>query len=237
MCVLLGNLATKDRSLIFWIEKSAFQTGILMFEKSPKNRKFAKGLVHGFCQKINLFLTCVFLENLARKVRFLIFWREKNTFQTGIVNFEKSPRNRKFLRGQSMVLSKNRRFFTPVFQGNLATKDRFMIFWIEENDFQTGIVKFETSAKNLKFSKGLVHGFWPKIDLFLMCVCLGNLATKDRSLIFWIEKNAFQTGILMFEKSPKNRKFAKGLVHGFCQKSTFFLCVFFWEIQPQRILF
>ena len=31
----------------------------------------------------------------------------------------------------------------------------------------------------------------------------------------------------MFEKSVKNRKFAKGLVHGFSQKSTFFLFVFF----------
>ena len=53
--------------------------------------------------------------------------------------------------------------------------------------------------KNLKFSKGLVHGFWQKIDLSLTCVFLGNLATKDRFLIFWIEKNAFQTEIVKFE--------------------------------------
>ena len=140
-------------------------------------------------------------------------------------------------RGQSMVFVKNRPFFHVCFVGKSSHKRSFFIFQIEKECFLDRNSKVETSAKNLKFSKGLVHGFWPKIDLFLMCVCLGNLATKDRSLIFWIEKNAFQTGILMFEKSPKNRKFAKGLVHGFCQKSTFFLCVFFWEIQPQRIRF
>jgi len=42
-------------------------------------------------------------------------------------------------------------------------------------------VKFEKSAKNQKFAKGLVRGF-------VICVVLGNLATKDRFLIFWIEK-------------------------------------------------
>ena len=125
MCVLLGNRATKDRFLYSRQKKNAFQTGIAKFEKSPKNRKFAKELVHGFCQKINLFLTCVFLGNLARKVRFLIFWREKNTFQTGIVNFEKSPRNRKFLRGQSMVFVKKSTFFYTCILGKSSHKRSF----------------------------------------------------------------------------------------------------------------
>ena len=33
-----------------------------------------------------------------------------------------------------------------------------------------------------------------------------------------------------FWKKSKKSKILKGLVHGFCQKSTFFLCVFFGEI-------
>ena len=66
---------------------------------------------------------------------------------------------------------------------------------------------------------------------------MGNLATKNRFLIFWMENNGFKTGIVMFEKSLSNGKFAKGLVHGFCQKSTFFSCVFCWEIEPQKIVF
>ena len=66
---------------------------------------------------------------------------------------------------------------------------------------------------------------------------MGNLATKNRFLIFWMENNGFKTGIVMFEKSLSNGKFATGLVHGFCQKSTFFSCVFCWEIEPQKIVF
>ena len=107
-----------------------------------------------------------------------------------------------------------------------------MIFWIEENDFQTGIVKFETSPKKSTIFKGVSSWFLAKNRPFLMCIFLGNLATKDRFLIFWIEKNAFQTGIVKFEKDAKNRKFAKGLVQGFCPKMDVFSQRFFREIQP-----
>ena len=41
----------------------------------------------------------------------------------------------------------------------------------------------------------------------------------------------FRPELKCLKKSPKNRKFAKGLAHGFCQKLTFFSCVFFWELQ------
>ena len=47
--------------------------------KTLKNRHFAKGLVHGFCQKIDLFLI-FFWPKKARKKHFLIFWIEKNAF-------------------------------------------------------------------------------------------------------------------------------------------------------------
>ena len=54
----------------------------------------------------------------------------------------------------------------------------------------------------------------------LQTVLGGNLTTKkNRFLIFWIKKNAFQTERLKFEKRPKTRKFAKGLVRSFCQKN------------------
>ena len=50
---------------------------------------------------------------------------------------------------------------------------------------------FEKRLKNGKLAKGLVHGFCQKIDLFFMCGLLGNRATKDRFMIFWIEENDF----------------------------------------------
>ena len=126
--VFVRNLATKDRSLIFWIEKNGFWTGIVKFKKSPTNQKFAKGLVQGFCQKMALFLIAVFVGNLATKCHFFIFWIQKDPFSTGIVNFEKSKKNREFSKGLVHdFLQKVSIFLTAVFVGNLATKNRF--FW------------------------------------------------------------------------------------------------------------
>ena len=38
--------------------------------KTLKNRHFAKGLVHGFCQKIDLFLITFFFEQKRKKETF-----------------------------------------------------------------------------------------------------------------------------------------------------------------------
>ena len=51
-----------------------------VLKNSKKNWHFAKGLVHGFCQKIDLFLICFFWAKKAREKHFLIFWIEKNAF-------------------------------------------------------------------------------------------------------------------------------------------------------------
>ena len=50
--------------------------------KSPKIGNFSKGLVHGFCQKIEYFIRGVCFANSTRKERFMIFWIEKNAFYT-----------------------------------------------------------------------------------------------------------------------------------------------------------
>ena len=50
---------------------------------------------------------------------------------------------------------------------------------------------FKKVQKNRHFPKGLVHGFWPKMAIFLMGGFWANPARKDRFLIFGIEKNPF----------------------------------------------
>ena len=45
--------------------------------KNLKKWTFCRGLVHGFCQKINLSLICFFFVKKATKKHFLIFWIEK----------------------------------------------------------------------------------------------------------------------------------------------------------------
>ena len=45
--------------------------------KCTKNCYFPKGLVHGFFQKIELFIIFVFWANQPRKNRFFTFWIKK----------------------------------------------------------------------------------------------------------------------------------------------------------------
>ena len=56
-------------------------------------------------------------------------------------------------------------------------------------------------------------------------------------LIFWVEKNSFQTEIVKFEKSPEISKICKGISPWlFSKKQPFFSYMFLWEIQPQKIV-
>ena len=47
------------------------------------------------------------------------------------------------------------------------------------------------SAKSRKFAKGLVHGFSRKIDLSVICVFWGNLATKKWLFVILDRKECF----------------------------------------------
>ena len=66
----------------------------------------------------------------------------------------------------------------------MSEKNRFSIFWIENNHFNTKKLKFQKGRKNGHFLRGLVHGFCPKIELFLICVFYRNYSRKDRFSIF-----------------------------------------------------
>ena len=59
-------------------------------------------------------------------------------------------------------------------------------------------------------------------------------------VIFWIEKNTFQTRKEKFEKVPKNRQFPifKRLVHSFCPIiELFIICVFLGKSSQRRSFF
>ena len=76
------------------------------FWKSPENRNFLKGLDHGFCEKIELFIIFVFWANQPTKDRFFKFWTKKNAFYTRERNFFKIPSIGNFQMGWSMVFAK-----------------------------------------------------------------------------------------------------------------------------------
>ena len=57
------------------------------FLDTLKNRHFAKGLVYGFFQKIDLFLIFFFEQKKPRRSSFFIFWKVNNAFYTWKVKF------------------------------------------------------------------------------------------------------------------------------------------------------
>ena len=57
---------------------------------------------------------------------------------------------------------------------------------------------FKKVQKVENFPKGLVHGFWPKIAIFLNGGFWPNPAWKERFLTFGIEKNRFYTRKVKF---------------------------------------
>ena len=79
--------------------------------------------------------------------------------------------------------------------------------------------------------------FFVKKSTFFSKIFFEQKARKKCFQIFWIEKNAFQTTKVKFYKTLKNRHFAKGLVHAFCQKIDLFLMFFFSRKKSQNEAF
>ena len=87
------------------------------FQEAPKNGHLLKGLIHRFCPKIEISLIAVFFKR--RKLK-----------------FKKGPKNRHFRKGlvHGFCL-KIETSLIAVFYRNYVRKDRFSIFWKENNHF------------------------------------------------------------------------------------------------------
>ena len=78
MGVFYRNYVRKNRVLIFWIKNKHCKTKKMTFYQGPKNEHFLKGLVLGFCAKIEISLIAFFFyRNYVRQNRFSIFWIKK----------------------------------------------------------------------------------------------------------------------------------------------------------------
>ena len=89
-------------------------------------------------------------------------------------------------------------------------------------------LKGEVLAKSQKstFCIGVSPWFLAKNRPFSYNFVFEQKAREKYFLIFWIENKVFWTFKVKFSQSLKKRHFAKGLVHGFVKKSTFFLYFF-----------
>ena len=118
----------------------------------PKKTHFPKGIIHRFCPKIEIFVICVFWGNQVRKYCFLILWiKKKNDFYTRKIRFLKVQTSRFAKRDNPRFLSKSQTFSYLFFWIKQISKDHFLIFWIEKNDFYTRKLKFYKVQKTTFF--------------------------------------------------------------------------------------
>ena len=169
-----------------------------------------------------------------------MFWIEKNAFYTTKVKFFKNLKKKPtFFKGVSpWFLSKNRPFSYIFFFSKKSQKETFFYILDSKECFLDLKSKVLGESKKLTFSKGLVHGFWQKIDLFLICFFLAKKGRKKHFLIFWIENKAFWTSKVKFSQSQKKSTFCKGVSPWFSSKNRPFSQMFFFEQKkPERNIF
>ena len=216
-----ASQARKDRFLIFWIEKNKFQTRKVKFQKGPNKKIFQRGyIVHGFCQKIELLTMRVFQANQGRNDCFLdILDRKEYFLEQKSELFKKCVKNRKFLKGVVHDSCPKLELLTMcAFFPNQGGKDCLLILWIEKNTFQTRKVKLQRRPKNRVFQRGQFV-FLSKNQACYHVGFQADQGKKGRFLIFWIEKNTFQSRKVKFQKRPKNRIFQRGVIPWFLSKT------------------
>ena len=120
--------------------------------------------VHGFCQKINLFLICFFRAKKGRKKHFLIFWIENKAFWTSKEKISKSRKKSTFCKGVSpWFLSKNRPFSHMFFLSKKRQKETFFHILDRKECFLDHKRKvLQKSKKKTTFFKGVSQWFLSK---------------------------------------------------------------------------
>ena len=141
-----------------------------MKTRSSKSRKIAiilKGLTHGFCTKMAIFPSSFFQAIWGRKMFFTIFQSKKTPFQA------KKTKNSK---GQKLDIfpiwlthgfgPKMAIFSTFFFLGSIGQENFFYDILERKNAFLAYKNKKFKKQKNCHLSKGLTHGFCPKVASF-----------------------------------------------------------------------
>ena len=92
-----------------------------------------------------------------------------------------------------MVFVQKSKFFLFVFFGEIKSENIVFEILDKKEQFLDQKNKVFKRAKQGDFPKGIIHGFCPKIILFLIYFFLIKQVGKDHFLILWIEKNDFLT--------------------------------------------
>ena len=121
------------------------------------------------------------------------------------------------------------------FKAIQARKMCFMIFQNKKTVFQALKTRSSKSRKIEIFSKGVVHGFRPKLAIF---PCFFFKAIQARKMCFMIFQNEITFFQALKTRSSKSRKieiFSKGLVHGFQLKLAIFYVFLIGNIGQENV--
>ena len=154
---------------------------------------------------------------------FTIFKNEKTSFQALKTRSQKSRKIDIFPQGLTHAFSPKMAIFpTFIFQEIQARKMSFTIFQNEKTPFQAIKTRSSKSRKIDIFSKGLTHGFSPKMAIFRTFFFQEIYARKMSFTKFQNEKTPFQAIKTRSSKSQKIHIFPNGLTHAFSPKITIF---------------
>ena len=168
----------------------------------------------------------------------MIFQNEKTPFQAIKTRSSKSRKIDIFPKGLTHGFGPKMVIFpTFIFQEIQAKKISFRIFQNEKTPFQAIKTRSLKTRKTGIFSKGLTHGFGPKMVIFPTFFFYPLEGRKMSFTIFQNEKTPFQTIKTRSSKTRKINIFPNGLTHGFGQKRATFPTLFFNKIQATKICF
>ena len=169
---------------------------------------------------------------------FTIFYDKKGTFQAIKTRSSKSRKIDIFPKGLTHGFGPKMAIFpTYFFNGILARKIVFTIFYNVKPTFQAIKTRSLKNRKIIIFSKGLTHGFGPIKAIFFKFFFWPIDARKMSFTIFQNKETSLQA---IKTRSLKRRKidiFSKGLTHGFWSKNGHLSKFFFQAIQARKMSF
>ena len=126
-CCFSQELCQKRSFLDILNRKQSFLDQKIEVLTRTKKWTFLKGLVHGFCPKIEFFLICFFHRNSIRKQRFWCFGKKRMILSGTNWSFKKGHKKDIFKGVSAWILSKNRTFSYRRFSEKSYQKRSFLI--------------------------------------------------------------------------------------------------------------
>ena len=126
-----------------------------------------------------------------------------------------------------MVLIQKWLFFQLFFLGNINQENLFDDILEPKNAFLGYTNKKSKKSQYLHFSKGLTHGFGPKMAIFPTFCFLGNIGQENVFYDILKRKNAFQGYKNKNSKKSQNWHFSQGVNLWFWSKNGHFSNFFF----------